>query len=84
MKRTKKLKVFKVLQDNFFTSLIFRFPDFIKPFEVHIDTNEFVIKCVLMQKGHPIAFKSKKLTGAQLKWPIHEKELFAMVSYFKC
>jgi hypothetical protein len=38
----------------------------------------------LKQKGHPIAFKNKELTRAQLKWPIHEKELFVVVNCFKC
>jgi hypothetical protein len=58
-KGTKKLKVFGVLKDKFSTSLVFRFLNFTKPFEVHTNANGFVIKGVLMQKGHPIAFTSK-------------------------
>jgi hypothetical protein len=57
--------------------------DFEKPFEMHMDVSGFVIGGVLMQKRHPIAFKNKKLVGAQLRWPIHEKELFTIVSYLK-
>jgi hypothetical protein len=37
-----------------------------------------------MQEEHPIAFENKKLVGAQLRWPTHEKELFAMVNCLKC
>jgi hypothetical protein len=58
-------------------------PDFVKPFEMHMDVSGFVIGGVLMQKGHLITFNSKKLAWAQLKWPIHEKELFTVVSYLK-
>jgi hypothetical protein len=34
-------------------------------------------------EGHPIAFENKKLVGAQLRWPTHEKELFRVVSCSK-
>jgi hypothetical protein len=36
-----------------------------------------------MQKGHPIAFESKKISRAQLKWPTHEKVLFTIMNYLK-
>jgi hypothetical protein len=38
---------------------------------------------VLMQDGHMIAFKSKKLCGAQVWWPTHEKELYVVVCCLK-
>ncbi len=60
-----------------------KFPDFTKQFEIHTDANDFAIGGVLMQDGHMIAFKSKKLYGAQLRWPTHEKELYAVVCYLK-
>jgi hypothetical protein len=40
--------------------------DFIKPFEVHIDANDFVIGEVFMQNGYQIAFETKKFCGMQL------------------
>jgi hypothetical protein len=40
-----------------------RFPDFIKPFEVHTNTSDFAIGGVLMQDGHPIAFENNKFCG---------------------
>jgi hypothetical protein len=57
--------------------------DFVKPFEVHIDASDFAISKVFIQYGHPIAFKSKKLCGAHLQWPIHEKELYIMMCFLK-
>jgi hypothetical protein len=30
-----------------------------------------------------MAFESKKLVGAQLKWPTHKKELFALINCLK-
>ncbi len=39
---------FEVLKKIFFTSPILKFPNFTKPFEVHIDANGFLIGGVLM------------------------------------
>jgi hypothetical protein len=47
---------------------------------MHTDASGFAISRVLMQKGHLITFESKKLSGAQLRWPTHEKELFVVTS----
>lgn len=46
---------------------------------MHTDASGFAIGRVLMQKGRPIAYESRKLTGSQLRWPTYEKELFAVV-----
>ncbi len=40
--------MFGVLKQRFSTSPIFMFLNFTKPFEVHVDINEFVIRDVLM------------------------------------
>ncbi len=60
-----------------------KFPDFVKPFEVHIDGNDFAINGVFMQDGHPIAFENKKLSRAQLWWPTHKKELYDVMCHIK-
>ncbi|KAI5316908.1 hypothetical protein L3X38_036615 [Prunus dulcis] len=44
-----------------------RLPDLNKPFEVHIDASDFAIGGVLMQDGHPLAFKSRKLNDTELR-----------------
>jgi hypothetical protein len=32
-----------------------------------------------MQEGRPIAYFSEKLNGAQLNYPVYDKELYALV-----
>jgi hypothetical protein len=56
---------------------------FSKPFKVHTNASGFAIGGVLMQDGHPITFENKKLVGAQLRWPMHETELFVLVNCLK-
>ena len=76
-------EAFDALKKALTSSGVLRYPDFEKEFEVHTDVSGFVIGGVLMQDGHPIAFESKKLTDSQLRWPTHEKELFAVVHCLK-
>jgi hypothetical protein len=54
-----------------------------KPFEVHTNVSDFAISGVFMQDGHLIVFENKKLCGAQLWWPIHEKELYVILCCLK-
>jgi hypothetical protein len=49
-------------------------PDFEKPFEVHTDALDRAIAVVLEQKGHLIAFESRKLNDAEQKYSTHEKK----------
>jgi hypothetical protein len=54
-----------------------------KSFEVHIESSGFPIGVVLMQNKHLITSENKKLAKAQLRWRIHNKQLFVVVSCFK-
>ena len=53
------------------SALVLKFSEFKKPFEVHIDTSNFAIRGVLMQERRPVAFKSKKLSDVERRWPTH-------------
>src|ERR1700676_3314879 len=62
-------------------------PDMLLPFKVTTDACSRAIGAVLSQnngKGdQPIAYLSKKLSGAEQNWPAHEQELFAVVNALK-
>ncbi len=57
--------------------------DFDKDFEIHFDASDFVIGGILVQDGMPMAFESKKLNKTEQRWPIHEKEMWAVIHCFK-
>jgi len=53
--------------------------DFEKAFEVHTDASDKVVGGVLVQKGYPVAFESRKLSEAEQKYSAHEKEMAVVV-----
>lgn len=60
-------------------------PDEDKPFTLYTDASNFGIGAALCQWNEkvsamqPCAYMSSKLTGAELNWNVHEKELYALV-----
>ncbi|KAG0152675.1 hypothetical protein PDIDSM_2480 [Penicillium digitatum] len=58
-------------------------PNRTKPFTIETDASEWAIGFLLGQEGqdgkmHPVAFDGRKLRGAELNYPVHEKELLAI------
>jgi hypothetical protein len=53
-------------------------PDFSKPMEVISDASITGMGAVLMQEGRPLAYESRRLTDAQVKWTTTEQELWAV------
>jgi hypothetical protein len=54
-----------------------------KPFLVETDASDFAIGYACYQEDtqgvkHPVAFNGRKLQGAELNYPVHEKELLAI------
>ena len=49
------------------------------PVEVHCDASNKAVAATLIQNGHPVAFESRKLSAAELNYPIPDKELLAIV-----
>jgi hypothetical protein len=54
-----------------------------EPYIIETDASEWAIGYVLSQLGedgkpHPVAYDGRKLTGAELNYPVHEKELLAI------
>jgi hypothetical protein len=59
-------------------------PDPKLPFVVHCDASAYAVGAVLQQdRGsglQPIAYLSKKLSGAETRYPVHEQELLAIIT----
>jgi hypothetical protein len=56
-------------------------PDFEKHFEVVTDACEIppAIGGVLLQDAHPVAFYSRKLSGAELNYSATDKEMLGVI-----
>ena len=70
---------FEALQDVVTKGLVLALPDFTKSFEVCTVAFDFAIGGILMQDGHMIAYESRKLNDVERRWPMHEKEMLAVV-----
>jgi hypothetical protein len=55
------------------------FPGFTKPFDIHTDASEYQLGAVISQGRKPIAFYSRKLSGAQQRYTTGERELLSVV-----
>lgn len=80
-------KAFEELKHAFTTAPVLALPDFSKPFRVETDASEFACGGELSQVGddglrHPVAFLSKGIHGPALRYPIHDKELMAIIWCF--
>jgi len=59
------------------------YPDFTKPFDIYTDASTKQLGTVITQDNRPIAFFSRKLSGAQSKYTVTELELLAIVETLK-
>lgn len=62
-------------------ALILGLPDFERPLEVHSNALDRVIRGVLVQERHPVAFESQKLNETEQSYLTHEKEMKRMMYY---
>ncbi|GJP33591.1 hypothetical protein CLOM_g18114 [Closterium sp. NIES-68] len=64
-----------------------RIADLERPFEVITDASDIAIGVVLMQDFgnglQPIAYESRKMQSAERNYPVHDKEMLAIVHAFK-
>jgi hypothetical protein len=84
---TKAQEAFELLKHAFVQAPVLKYVDFNKPFVVETDSSNFAVGCVLSQLFndvlHPVAYYSKKLSGCETRWEIHDKELFGIITALK-
>ncbi|CAI7887001.1 unnamed protein product [Closterium sp. NIES-53] len=75
------------LKTALMSALVLILPDPEKDYVIKADASDQAVGAVLMQdqgKGlQPIAYLSKKMHGAELNYPIHDKEALAIITAFK-
>ena len=59
--------------------VVLAYPDFLKPFEIYTHASTKQLGAVITQENRPIAFFSRKLSGAQSKYTVTKLELLAIV-----
>ncbi len=58
--------------------VVLAYPDFLKPFVIYTDASTKQLGSVITQENRPIAFFSRKLSGAQSKYTVAKLELLAI------
>ena len=58
------------------------YPDFSLPFDIHTNASHTQLGAVILQKGLPLAFYSRKLTNAQMHYTT-EHELLSIIETLK-
>ena len=74
---------FQRLKEAITTAPVLVQPNSSKPYTIETDSSDFGNGMALYQEGddgkmHPVAFDGRKLRGAELNYPTHEKELLAI------
>lgn len=76
-------KAFKEVKNMIAQDAMLVHPNFNKPFVVQTDASKEQIGGVVSQDDKPIGFFSRKLSKAQLKYTVMEKELLGIVETLK-
>ena len=79
---------FKQLQQSFTTAPVLKHFQPHLPITIETDASDFAIGCILSQTTpegdmHPVCYYSRKLSPAEINYPIYDKELLAVVAAFK-
>jgi hypothetical protein len=67
------------LKHHFCSTPVLSLPDLKQPFEIEIDSSDYVADAVVTQDGHPMAYHSETLSDAVHKYPIYDKDMYSIV-----
>lgn len=80
-------QAFERIKEALSTAPILAHPDPRKPYQLYTDASDQAIGAILTQQDgnlhRPVAYLSHKLSGTQLRWPIIEKEAYAIIHALK-
>ena len=72
-------RAFDRLKEVMNTYPVLALPDFTQPFVLECDASGEGVGAILMQGGHPIAFKSRKLLPHERLYLINDKEMLGIM-----
>jgi hypothetical protein len=76
-------KAFDTMKRIMARETLLAYPDFSKEFHIYTDASKVQLGAVIVQNDRPIAFFSRKLTLAQTRYTVTERELLSIVDVFK-
>jgi transposase InsO family protein len=85
---TEQQQAFNEIKERILSEPVLRMFDPTKEVELETDASDFAIGAQISQRDddgilHPVAFFSKKLHGAELNYPIYDKEFMAIMRAFE-
>ncbi|EGD73373.1 hypothetical protein PTSG_13220, partial [Salpingoeca rosetta] len=75
----KERSAFDALKTAMTTAPVLAYPDASQKYVVQTDASETAVGGVLMQKGRPVAFESRRYRGAEQRYDVRDKEALAIV-----
>ncbi|GJP79674.1 hypothetical protein CLOP_g9876 [Closterium sp. NIES-67] len=86
-KGSKKQVVFDQMKTFLMTPPVLRIANPDRPYELITDASDIAVCALLLQEFgeglQPIAYDSRELQGAERNYPVHDKEMLAIVNAFK-
>ncbi len=68
---------FDNLKATIVKEVVLAYPDFLKPFDIYTDASSKQLGAVITQENRPIAFFSRKLSGAQSKYTVYRTRILS-------